>query len=113
MRDPGYIVDDNNNITTQGTSWKDIRNNYIKIFLDKIENNTLIDTNKYCVTCRIEKPIRSKHCAVCKKCVGRFDHHCGWMLNCLGYNNFREYYLFLLFISHTFFLLDGIIAYRL
>lgn len=62
----------------------------------------LQQANPYnCITCGIYKPIRSKHCAVCGRCVAEFDHHCPVVMNCVGQGNRRVFtlYLFTLLIA--------------
>eukprot|EP00392_Amoebophrya_sp_AT5.2_P002238 g2243.t1 len=46
---------------------------------------------KWCPTCDIFRPPRSKHCSYCDNCVLRFDHHCTWLGNCIGLFNYRFY----------------------
>jgi hypothetical protein len=48
-----------------------------------------------CRTCNTLRPVRSKHCPVCDICVGKFDHHCVWTNNCVGFRNIAIFYSFL------------------
>ncbi|XP_048463432.1 palmitoyltransferase ZDHHC17-like [Rhincodon typus] len=59
--------------------------------------------NGFVFSAQIQKPVRSKHCAVCNRCIAKFDHHCPWVGNCVGAGNHRY------FIGYLFFLLGMII----
>jgi len=50
---------------------------------------------RYCYSCEFFRPIRSKHCTFCRRCVAGYDHHCPWIQNCVGYNNHKEFMMFL------------------
>lgn len=51
-----------------------------------------------CVTCRIVRPLRSKHCAVTGRCIEVFDHYCPWVGNAIGKGN-RHYFLIFLWVE--------------
>ncbi|KIW48244.1 uncharacterized protein PV06_00851 [Exophiala oligosperma] len=54
------------------------------------------DEENFCVQCMVRKPLRSKHCRRCHRCVAKQDHHCPWIHNCVGNNNLRHFYIYIL-----------------
>lgn len=53
--------------------------------------------NQLCVSCKIVRPLRAKHCGVTRRCVQNFDHYCPWVANAIGRGNRRFFLLFLWF----------------
>lgn len=51
--------------------------------------------SQLCPTCKVIRPLRSKHCPACKHCVDQFDHHCPWISNCVGKKNKWDFFVFL------------------
>ncbi|GAB2218752.1 hypothetical protein Droror1_Dr00001982 [Drosera rotundifolia] len=73
-----------------------VKTENVSRYLSAYDYDNIIYSEKDCSTCRIPKPARSKHCSICDRCVARFDHHCGWMNNCIGERNTRFFMAFLL-----------------
>ncbi|KAJ7968360.1 S-acyltransferase [Quillaja saponaria] len=57
--------------------------------------------SQLCPTCKIIRPVRSKHCPTCKRCVEQFDHHCPWISNCVGKRNKRDFFIFVCLATMT------------
>jgi palmitoyltransferase len=51
--------------------------------------------NQLCVTCKLVRPLRAKHCSVTERCVEVFDHYCPWVGNCIGKGNRHTFLVFL------------------
>ncbi|KAK3986427.1 putative palmitoyltransferase [Cladorrhinum sp. PSN332] len=67
-----------------------------KAVIDELISQWKYDEAHFCVTCMIRTPLRSKHCRRCQRCVAKHDHHCPWVYNCVGINNHRHFFLYLI-----------------
>jgi len=63
------------------------------------------DPSELCPDCALIRTPRSRHCSVCKRCVERFDHHCPWINNCVGYRNHLYFYIYILSLAIYIFLI--------
>lgn len=73
---------------------------------------TETDLWKWCGTCKIWRPPRSKHCRTTDACVRYFDHYCPWMGNTIARRNYRPFYFFVIFlIMYCINILGQTIAY--
>lgn len=50
---------------------------------------------QYCTVCKLEQPLRTKHCRACKRCVMTYDHHCPWIGNCVAERNRRMFFVYI------------------
>eukprot|EP00922_Rhytidocystis_sp_ex-Travisia-forbesii_P053825 GHVS01079885.1.p1 GENE.GHVS01079885.1~~GHVS01079885.1.p1 ORF type:complete len:530 (-),score=132.57 GHVS01079885.1:258-1847(-) len=57
-----------------------------------------VESSAYCDLCGTID-LRSKHCRACNKCVAVFDHHCKWLNNCVGKNNYRWFLVLVVLVG--------------
>ena len=72
-------------------------------------NKNNIDYENFCFYDFTIKSDDAFHCLYCKRCVEKFDHHCPYVNNCLGYRNHKWFFIFIL--SLLFYLLLSSVTY--
>jgi palmitoyltransferase len=68
----------------------------LKSIIEDLASEGRLNGQTFCIQCMARKPLRSKHCRICGKCVARSDHHCPWVWNCVGLNNHRQFIVFVI-----------------
>ncbi|KAF2124991.1 hypothetical protein P153DRAFT_300548 [Dothidotthia symphoricarpi CBS 119687] len=81
--DPGYVP-------------KSSSRSASKAVIDELMELRQFDEHHFCVNCMVRKPLRSKHCKRCDRCVAKSDHHCPWVNNCVANNNHRHFVLYVI-----------------
>ena len=71
-------------------------NHEFENLLDLVEKGN--NAEEYCPLCLVKTKFRSRHCLICQICVDEFDHHCFWVGNCIGKDNYTLFFIFLIYV---------------
>ena len=74
--------------------YKDIINAKYSSLLDALEDNK--NVINYCPITFNLLENNSRYCLICQKYITGFNHHCYWVGNCIGKNNFNLFMIFLI-----------------
>ncbi|KAK9460921.1 uncharacterized protein V1516DRAFT_624567 [Lipomyces oligophaga] len=67
--------------------------------IEELLDHREYDSRHFCIYCFARRPLRSKHCKSCDRCVAKIDHHCPWINNCVAIRNHRPFLLYVIFME--------------
>ena len=70
--------------------------NQQRAIISELFSQWKFDEDNFCLQCMIRRPLRSKHCRRCGRCVAKQDHHCPWINNCVANNNHRHFFMYII-----------------
>lgn len=94
---------DRNSLSDNGKNSK-FEENLLPANLDELKLSEMEDDflkrkglERFCSHCQNFKPPRAHHCRECGRCVLKMDHHCPWVLNCIGFYNYKVFFNMLIY----------------
>mmetsp|Transcript_27293 Transcript_27293/g.77481 ORF Transcript_27293/g.77481 Transcript_27293/m.77481 type:complete len:388 (-) Transcript_27293:112-1275(-) len=93
LTDPGSIPDEDP-LWQYGGAARSVDIDLVPMALQEMKRT---GERRHCKWCGKYKPDRCHHCRVCKCCILKMDHHCPWIYNCVGFANYKYFFLLLLY----------------